>query len=658
MTVQALDAGGEVLGSQLQRVPIHGGRNDIKLAVCEGTVKIQLGEYPNEGENAVDRIQFVFRYPDDPTAAPVPVELAIADVTQWSDSFWAGRLNIEATALNAAGQVVARATRDAEVECDISPIGLCFRWVELQAAAVPSNVASVRVSSDIVSALGPFVVQPGAATEVYGFGVGDVVHFTAEGLDASGRAVCSQDQVVTVACGENTVALDLTGYGITATAAPTRIAADGQETSAITATLRFWRAGDTVTPSGDPVVGKSVQFSTTLGTLSGTNPAVSDASGQVSIQLTGSEPGPAKVVAYSESDHREGSVTVAIGDTDSDLTLRANFYRPSDQGTGPFVEAWVEHNGQTPAPGLPVRFKVSDGDLTLEDPVDAVTDASGTVAVYIRNASVGMGLIEVTVPGTGLVKHCLAYWGGSIRVSPPSVWLEIDKGQVLMSASVSPDPASLGLPARFDWDSNPVKYRKTRGGTAEVGGYATFEPIPNTNTAKLSRGSEPDTAVRFAASPAYLVDGEWQSLGDYPLRSGSACLVEFYQVGATISITIDSAEGTLTNAPDVHWASVRAYFVISASAEGNIRFLVHNPADNGGAFAWNADGFNGTAGWCTAGNILSVDQADHQDTQAPGTWITQTLQDFQDRYGQLSITMSDVPDPVGGPSVPVCVPPP
>ncbi len=104
-------------------------------------------------------------------------------------------------------------------------------------------------------------------------------------------------------------------YGIIVSANPTQIPANGQTTSTITATLRRWKSGDTTTPTGAPVVNKLVRFSSSVGTLVGANPRLTDLNGQATIQLRSTTWGLAGITASVDADAQQAQCTVEIVQT-------------------------------------------------------------------------------------------------------------------------------------------------------------------------------------------------------------------------------------------------------------------------------------------------------------------------------------------------------
>ena len=90
--------------------------------------------------------------------------------------------------------------------------------------------------------------------------------------------------------------------GVTVTAAPDLVAADGSESSVITATVRRFATGDTLTATGDPVENAYIQFDATLGEISGDNPTETDANGQATISLSSDTEGISNVTATAVVD--------------------------------------------------------------------------------------------------------------------------------------------------------------------------------------------------------------------------------------------------------------------------------------------------------------------------------------------------------------------
>ena len=71
----------------------------------------------------------------------------------------------------------------------------------------------------------------------------------------------------------------------------------GEGSATVTATVKKWAESDTDTPTGDTVSDIEVTFSTSMGTIVGTNPATTGGSGTATITLTSGDPGTATISA-------------------------------------------------------------------------------------------------------------------------------------------------------------------------------------------------------------------------------------------------------------------------------------------------------------------------------------------------------------------------
>ena len=651
VAVKAFNAAGEIVGTGLQKVLLNGGRNDITLITCKATVRLYTRDYPESGVNALARLRVEFVYPYTLRDAPPPAELNLSDIAAWSTEIWAGKLSVRSTGLNAAGLLIGEEIQEVEIACGNQTIDVCFGWARFEATRYPPGTASIRVVSDHANAPGPFTFAPGGSAEAYGFRVDGVVHFTAEALDASGSAIASVSETVTIAAGENVVALDLLNYGITVAADPTEIAADGREQSRITATLRYWQTGDTTAPTGSPVVGKSVLFGTTLGSFSGTNPATTDVNGQVTIQLSGTTSGSATVVASVAADVKEGKCLVQIGDPNGGQTLFVIYHGQGQQtpGANASVGARVKDATDRGVPNALVRFRLLSGTVQLVEPLDVLTNEDGAAGVGVRSDGPAIGLVEVSVADTTLVKHCVAYLQFTCTLSRTSASLEIDNGELVLDVSGTANMASLGLPYRWEWHTYPRQGRLIRGGTRGVDAAAVLDVIPDTPMAKLSRGVEPDTSLGVTTGPACEVDGDWQQLGWVP--SPTECLVEFYQnVVATLPVTFESRWKPIEGSSQCQ-AKVVARFAGSGPS-GNIRYIVSNPNDHGQVGGDWYDGANRVASNSTSAVSIIIVQDTYLGPEPPDAWIAQKLESYEEKYSGMSIRVSASPRDVHSSSFP------
>ena len=103
-------------------------------------------------------------------------------------------------------------------------------------------------------------------------------------------------------------------YAISMTAPedPIEFAIGDEGQASVTATLRYYKDGDTDEPTGNPVKNKLVKFTTSLGELEGENPAETDDNGMTSITVTSTTAGVATVSAAVPGSTVSGSVDVTF----------------------------------------------------------------------------------------------------------------------------------------------------------------------------------------------------------------------------------------------------------------------------------------------------------------------------------------------------------
>lgn len=156
-------------------------------------------------------------------------------------------------------------------------------------------------------------------------------------------------------------------------ASPDTVVADGTSSSTVTATL---------SSAGLPCAGVEVTFSTGLGAISGTNPVLTNASGQATITLTSSTTGSATVTASS---------TLAFASTTVDFVLP-----PTVTGISPNSGPAAGGNSVTiTGTNLDVVTSVYFGDFeatvfTVVSPTQiTVTAPAGSGTVYVLVISLG-----------------------------------------------------------------------------------------------------------------------------------------------------------------------------------------------------------------------------------------------------------------------------
>ncbi len=407
---RALDASGQLLGTGTQNLTLSAGLNEISPETCTGSMTLVLGAHPEDGNNTVDTLhaELTFTNPDNP--APSPIDVAPGDMAAWQ-GLWSGPATLSVAGRNAQGVTLGTSTQRVDVVCGENPVPVCLGWLKVSSRKFPYNAATIRVTAAAGNGPNPLSLAPGGSANAYGFATGQTVTLTAEAFDASDVPLGSQTRTLTLACGENEVVFDIVNYGIMLTASPDALKADGIQSAVVTATLREWTGGDTVEPTGDPVPGRLIQFITTLGTLAGTNPAVSDAGGQATVHLSSTVSGTARLHAGVDADsiqsHRvvevrfdqtygivlTGSASQVQADGVATVTVTAMLkaWRPGDVGqpTGDAVS------------GKSVTFSTTLGTLAGANP--GVSNASGIATVLVSSSTAGIARLTAAVTADGVV---------------------------------------------------------------------------------------------------------------------------------------------------------------------------------------------------------------------------------------------------------------
>ncbi|MCP4546359.1 MAG: hypothetical protein GY835_07830 [bacterium] len=164
--------------------------------------------------------------------------------------------------------------------------------------------SNTAVVGDLYSAdddLAPFTTQATAVSYEAGEEVGD------DTLTLEAYRVFEDGYEATFAT--ISIPIQVEDFGIILIAHPDTVAPDGLAFADIMATIRLWAPGDTDEPTGDPVTGRTVTFSTDLGELNGDNPAVTNTGGNALIAISSGESGTATVVAECEGVERTVAVT-------------------------------------------------------------------------------------------------------------------------------------------------------------------------------------------------------------------------------------------------------------------------------------------------------------------------------------------------------------
>lgn len=333
---RALDADGTLLGISEQTFSLDCDDNSVEA--CMGWVTAFSWEVPPD----TTKVTVETAFEDSELAVPDAVEYD-PDSTAIILGFRLGsEVTFTATAENAVGQVQGTKTVVRTITCGENAVSIDFFDYGIILQASPSQVLADGTSTATVTAtlkklteddlleptgdpvagklvefdtsLGTFTganpVMTGAdgtaTIELFSAeeGLADLVAFVEEDLVESNE--------VSVRFGEQEI-----GVIVEASPATVRFEPSGEGRAEITATVRYWQDGDTDEPTGNPVAGRQVYFSTSLGALEGINNVPTNSAGTSSITLTCSNEGEATVTATVDGE--SGSDTVAFEEGDPNM---------------------------------------------------------------------------------------------------------------------------------------------------------------------------------------------------------------------------------------------------------------------------------------------------------------------------------------------------
>ncbi|MGY4535604.1 protocatechuate 3,4-dioxygenase beta subunit, partial [Pseudomonas sp. TE3786] len=185
---------------------------------------------------------------------------------------------------------------------------------------------------------------------------------------------------------------------VTTTASPTSIVANGTSTSAISAVAKD--------AQGNPVVGVTVNWTTTGGTLDKTS-SVTDANGVATVELTSpTTTGKATVEANSGGGHSSTEVTFVAGPAAGVTGMSTSLRSIAADGTSTStISAVVMDTKGNPVPGATVDWTTTGGTL---DKTSSVTDANGVASAVLTSS---------TTPGTATVTATSGTAHGSTAVT-------------------------------------------------------------------------------------------------------------------------------------------------------------------------------------------------------------------------------------------------
>jgi hypothetical protein len=190
---------------------------------------------------------------------------------------------------------------------------------------------------------------------------------------------------------------------------------------------------------GNAVVGQTVNFSTTRGTLTPTS-VVTDSTGRASTVVTSNSSGPANVVAQTGSAQVTLPLTfIAVAPASISLQVNPGAIPPNTAGSTTnqaTLRATIRDAAGNPVPNRVVTFSAtSDPSNGVISPGSAVTDESGTASAQFIPGSSGTGsnqtLFTAAVQGTAITGSA------SLTVNAQALFISMATGNVVGSLNVT-----------------------------------------------------------------------------------------------------------------------------------------------------------------------------------------------------------------------------
>ncbi len=303
--IVARDGSNNTLGAGSVTEGIRSGVNSIDVATCDADLLVTVTDYPQEVDGTVDNIEYILRYDDE------TVDSVAGDFTPSTGLVAEDLMPLKAVLASTAydgGTVLATSTDSLNLLCDSNDEDICFGWLVFSAGDVVEGTENILVTVDSGGAHAPDSVMFAHDSEcnMFGFETGETVLLTARAVDVHGVVQGSTGLVATIGCGENPVEIDISVYAVLLEVSPKRVNPDGTSYATVTATLKTWMPGDLLEPTGDPVPGKLVEFDASCGSLSASS-GISDADGQVTVQVISDQPCLSEVHAFVMADLAESS---------------------------------------------------------------------------------------------------------------------------------------------------------------------------------------------------------------------------------------------------------------------------------------------------------------------------------------------------------------
>lgn len=298
ISLRAKDASDNTLGYGAYEYDLGPNENVFELCPCQGSLLLDLTDFPQDGAHTADSAHFDVSY-DDPMLGGESFDLGLP--LSSLDGLVPVGATLDISVLSGDGDMLGSTTVTEDVVCgDPRTVSFCIGWLSISAENYPTDATEIRVTAPDEAEAVPAELSfpPDGTGGMYGFALGSTVSLEAEAFNGLGVSLGTAQAEVHIACGDNEVDVAFSEFGIILEASPEQANPDGQDEIVVTATLRGWQDGDVSGPSGDPVAGETVTFDTSLGSFVGSDQGVSDEAGRVTVRLVSDEAGQANVRAF------------------------------------------------------------------------------------------------------------------------------------------------------------------------------------------------------------------------------------------------------------------------------------------------------------------------------------------------------------------------
>ena len=436
-------------------------------------------------------------------------------------------------------------------------LSIQYEAPELTIAADDANLPADRNSTTAVRAR--LLTQAGIPIE------GAVVDFSLEGpsdvsvtvqgaTNASGEAIAivkageTEGTVTVTATFSNlseSTSVEILGLEIAISSEKSSILADGNSTTKITLIAK-------TKTTNVAVVGKTVTFSTTLGTIPAT--AVTDASGIAEVTLTsGTSDGTATVTATVGTLSVNTTVDFVTFTLDLSLTASSSSIIRDGESTSA-VTVTAANNYGTPLSGQTVTWALSGGTGSIS-PSSGITNAGGQATITYTADAVdsldGSGTIQATIRGSS----------SSITITLLGISLSISSDKSVIIADGN-DAATITLQAIETVNGNPVAEKTVRfatnlgsitaSATTDGGGKATaFLKSSSIGTAAVTAtlGKSRTAAVNVPIN-AHAISVALSATSTSIIRDGEST--------STLTATVTDNNGDPVSNQTVAWSLIGA----------------------------------------------------------------------------------------------------